>query len=240
MMLSESGGVPASQSRSKGSAPVHHCILLGGGGHARVLLDCLETNPLAQPAGILDPDQSQWGQDVLGCRVLGGDELLPDLIAAGRVDSFVVSLGGVGNNGPRARLFSLATGLGLLPLTVVHPSAVVSALAEIGAGCQLLPGCIVNAGVRLQDGVLINTGAIVEHDCLVAEHAHISTGARLGGSVQIGALSHVGIGATVRQGIRIGRNTLVGAGAVVVADVPDDVVVAGVPARIMKRRIDND
>jgi sugar O-acyltransferase (sialic acid O-acetyltransferase NeuD family) len=222
--------------RAERHLPAHLCILLGGGGHAMVLLDCLQASGAASPVGILDREEALWGRSVLGCPVLGGDQLLPQLTADGRADSFVVSLGGVGDNRPRARLFGFGRQLGLAPLTVAHPAAVVSRFAELGAGCQLLPGSIVNAGAHLGENVLVNSGAIVEHGCEVGEHAHISTGACLGGGAAIGALSHVGIGAVVRQGIRVGRNSLIGAGAVVVDDVEDDVVVVGVPARVMRRR----
>ena len=211
--------------------PAHpRCVVLGGGGHALVLIDSIRESGLAKIEGALDADTSRHGQKILEVPILGGDDLLGGLAAAG-VTHFAVGLGGVGDNRPRERLFELGCSCRLIPLTVRHPSAVVSRWANIGVGCQLLPGSIVNAGAALGKNVIVNSGAIVEHDCIIGEHAHIATGARLASTVWVGSGAHVGAGATVRQRIRIGEGAIVGAGAVVVKDVDPGVVVAGVPAR---------
>jgi len=206
------------------------CIILGGGGHACVLIDCIQESSLAEIEGALDADFSRRGQKVLDVPILGDDELLAGLAARG-VTHFAVGLGGVGDNGPRRRLFELGCSCSLIPLTVRHPSAVVSRWASIGPGCQLLPGSIVNAGATLGKNVIVNSGAIVEHDCVVGDHVHIATGAKLASTVWVGVGAHVGAAATVRQCIRIGEGATVGAGGVVVKDVEPGVVVAGVPAR---------
>jgi UDP-perosamine 4-acetyltransferase len=209
-------------------------VILGGGGHARVLIDCLLETDVAEVVGLLDGDPLQTGERILGVPVLGTDSMLSELRASGVVH-FVVGVGGIGDNRPRARLFDLGCASGLVPLTVRHPSAVVSAGSTIGAGCQLLACSVVNAGAWLGQNVIVNTGGIVEHDCRVAEHAHIATGARLAGSVSVGIGSHVGAGATVMQCRSIGAWSVVGAGAVVVRDVPAEAVVVGVPARPLPR-----
>jgi sugar O-acyltransferase (sialic acid O-acetyltransferase NeuD family) len=150
------------------------------------------------------------------------------------VKYFVVGVGNVRDASIRKRLFQIGIDSGLEPLTVVHPTASRSNWARIGRGAQLLPGCIVNAGAEVGENAIVNSGAIVEHDCVVGSHAHVATGARLASAVRVGDGSLIGVGASVRQGIKIGRSAVVGAGAVVVDDVPDDVIVAGVPARILR------
>ncbi len=207
------------------------CVIIGGGGHARVLIDCIQLSGCAIIHGILEREGRSG--DVFGLPILGGDDRLPALSREG-VTHFAVGVGGAGDNGPRQRLFELACAHGLTPLTVVHPTAIVSPLATIGAGGQLLPGAIVNAGARLDVNCLINSGAIVEHDCVVGDHVHIATGARLASTVQIGRAAHIGAGATVRQCVTIGEGAIVGAGAVVIHDVPPWTVVAGVPARVLR------
>ena len=205
------------------------CVLLGAGGHASMLLDCLALKGGAAVVGVLVPDEAMWGMTFGGVAVLGGDDLMPDLLRRG-VTHFVVGLGGAGNNRPRQRLFDLAVRTGLLPLSVTHPTSIVSPRAVLGAGCQLLPGSIVNAGARLGANVIVNTGAIIEHDCSVADHAHVATGARLAGTVTVGVGAHIGAGATVIQGRRVGDWAIVGAGAVVSKDVGAGTTVVGVPA----------
>lgn len=156
--------------------------------------------------------------------------MLPELRAAG-AQAFLVGAGSVGATNIRARLFELACQVGLQPLTVRHPSAIVSTTAQIGEGSQLLAACFVGTRAVLGHNVLVNTAAIVEHDCTIGDHTHLATGCRLGGAVRVGMGAHIGIGATVKQGMAIGQRAVVGAGAVVIRDVPDGAVVVGVPAR---------
>ena len=211
------------------------CVVLGGGGHARVLIDCLRASRVAVPHAILDRDPSLWGKELLGIPVWGGDELLLGLAERG-ITRFVVGVGGIGDNGPRRRLFEQGLACRLTPLTVYHPSAICSPSAKVGAGCVAFPVAVVNAGVVLGLNVIVNTGAIVEHDCIVGDHVHVATGARLGGTVQVGDGAHIGMGATIRQDVSIGEGAIVGAGAVVVKNVEPWTVVAGVPARVVERR----
>jgi len=207
-------------------------VILGGGGHARVLIDVLRVSGTAEPWAILDSDSLLWGSDVLGVRVRGGDDLLQAIADEG-ASAFVIGVGGTGDNTPRRRLFELALSFRLVPLTARHPSATCSAYCEIGAGSVVFPGAIVNAGAVIGRNVIINTGAIVEHDCVVGDHAHIATGARLASTVRVGAAAHVGAGSTIRQCITIGEAAIVGAGAAVVSNVEPHAVVVGVPARTL-------
>lgn len=209
-------------------------IGLGAGGHARVVIEILCLTGEYKLAGLLDPRRELWGREVLGVPVLGDDGLLPELYAQGIRHAFI-GLGGTGDTRPRQQLYELARGMGFEIIAVIHPRAVVSPSARLGHGPTVMAGAIINAAARLGDNVIVNTGAIVEHDCVIGHHVHIATGARLAGGVTVADGAHIGIGATVRQGIHIGRGAIVGAGAVVVRDVPDGVVVAGVPARIMRR-----
>jgi sugar O-acyltransferase (sialic acid O-acetyltransferase NeuD family) len=199
-----------------------------------VLIDCLLENREVNLWGILDPDVAKRGQDILGVPIVGGDERLSSLRREG-ITHFVVGVGSAGNNGPRERLFREALAHGLAPLSVQHHSAICSPRARLGIGVQLLAGAIVNVRAEIGDNVLLNTGSIVEHDCRIGDHVHVATGARLAGTVEVGTRAHIGAGATVRQNIRIGAGAIVGAGAVVVQDVPAGLVVAGVPARELRK-----
>lgn len=206
------------------------CVVLGGGGHAQVVIDVVQLNGAATLIGVLDADAGRWGCEIFGVRILGGDDMLGELRSRG-ASCFVVGAGSVGDPTVRRRLFALGLAHGLEPLTVRHPSAVCSVRAAIGRGSQILSGAILNAGSRLGQNVIVNSGAIVEHDCVVGDHAHIATGACLASTVQVGFGAHVGAGASVRQGTRIGDGAIVGLGAAVVRDVEAGTIVVGVPAR---------
>lgn len=213
---------------------VPRCVVLGAGGHARVLIDVLRASRSARAVAVLDAAASGRGGDVFGVPVLGGDERLLDLRRRG-VRHFVLGLGSAGDNGPRRRLYARALAAGLSPLSVIHPRSMISPQAVLGVGCQVLPGAVINAGARLGDNVIVNSGAIVEHDCLIGSHAHIATGARLGGGVTVGESAFIGLGACVRQGLSIGRAAVLGAGAVAVKNISGGTVAVGSPARPLKR-----
>jgi sugar O-acyltransferase (sialic acid O-acetyltransferase NeuD family) len=215
---------------SEGQRPL--CVVLGSGGHARVLIDAIQAVGKVSLWGILEVDSSKWGQQLLGVAIRGGDNLLAT-IREQNVTYFVVGLGSTQNNMPRKRLYEQGLSYGLLPLSIIHPSVLCSPNVHISEGCQILTGAIVNAGVKLGNHVIVNSGAIIEHDCEVKTHVHIATGAMLAGGVLVGEEAHVGIGAVVRQGIHIGARAVVGAGAVVVKDVEPETVVVGVPARVL-------
>lgn len=201
------------------------CVLLGAGGHGRVLIEALQPRTFD---AVLDarPDLTE----VAGVPVLGGDDQLPSLAERG-FSHFVVGVGSTADTSARANLFRAALAAGLTPLTVLHPAAWISPTARLGAGCQILARAVINTGAVLGDHVLVNTAALVEHDCEIGDHVHLASGALLCGGVRVGAGAHIGAGAVVRQGLQIGAGALVGAGAVVVRDVPAGSRVAGVPAR---------
>jgi len=209
-------------------------IGLGAGGHAKVLMDILLQDEQYEIAGLLDPDPALHGQEVVGVKVLGGDDRLPELYENG-VDHFVLGVGSVGRGTLRRNLYELALELGLKPIAVIHPTAIVSKHSRLGDGLTVLAGAVINTEARLGDNVLINTRAVVEHDCEIGNHVHVASGAVLAGGVHIGEDALVGAGAVVRQGIAVGPKAIVGAGAVVVKDVEKGAVLAGNPARPLQK-----
>lgn len=222
--------------RNARSASAHapKCIILGGGGHAKVLIDCLITAKSARIIAALESDQSKWGSTVMGVPIIDEDVSIAALKQKS-VTHFAVGVGSVGDTRTRQRLFKRGCDLGLKPLIAIHPSATVAASAIIGPGCQVLAGAIINPEATLETCVLINTGAIVEHDCRIGEFAHIAPRACLCGGVSVETWAHIGAGAVIRQKIVIGKGAIVGAGAVVIKDVPAKAIVAGVPARFLHK-----
>jgi sugar O-acyltransferase (sialic acid O-acetyltransferase NeuD family) len=205
-------------------------LVIGAGGHARVLVDIAEKQGRYRIAGLLDDRAQMRGTEVLGYPVLGGREVLE------RDDAPAHAIVAIGAPRARAAWQAHLEDRGFQLAVLVHPTASVARGVEIGAGSVLMAGAIVNPGSRLGRGVIVNTGASVDHDCDVGDFTHIAPGARLAGGVRVGPRSHVGLQAGVIQNVVVGADVTVGAGAAVIRPVPDGVTVAGVPARALPSR----
>jgi UDP-perosamine 4-acetyltransferase len=207
---------------------------VGAGGHAKVVVEIVQVMDRYSIVGLLDADLKKKGTELLNIPILGDDSLLPDLYERGVRHAFV-ALGSVDIGSRRRNVYEMLTQLGFEVIGAVHSSAVISKSARLGKGVTVMAAAVINANSQIGNNVIINTAAVIEHDCVVGDHVHIATGACLAGNVNVGTGSHIGAGAVVLQGRTIGENSITGAGAVVVRDVPDDVVVMGVPARVYKR-----
>jgi UDP-perosamine 4-acetyltransferase len=203
-----------------------YLLIIGGGGHAKVVIDLARRLGVWRIVGVLDDAPNLAGKMVLGCPVLGGTERLQEFAGGGV--AFVVAIGA---NALRQRLQNMATAAGLLAVELVHPSAMVAESAVVGPGAVVMAGAVINAEAKIGEGVIVNTGALIDHDCCLGAYCHIAPGAALCGEVTVGARSLVGVGASVIPGVSIGDDCVVAAGAAVVRLVPSGSKVAGVPAR---------
>lgn len=216
-------------------AELPRIVGLGAGGHAKVVIEIVRALGSFELVGLLDPRPDLHGREVLGVPVLGGDTLIASLYDDG-VEHAFIGLGSGHEMEGRARLYEEARGAGFHVPALVHPAALVSPSASLGPGATLCAGAVVNAAARAGADLLVNTAAVVEHDCVLGDHVHVATGARLASGVRVGDVVHVGLGACVNQGVSIGAGSVVGSGAVVIEDVPEGVVVAGVPSRVLRER----
>jgi sugar O-acyltransferase (sialic acid O-acetyltransferase NeuD family) len=212
----------------------HKSILLGAGGHAKVLLDtllCMSTDV----AGLTDINYSQLGYDqVLGVPVLGDDSV----VLAMDSDSVLLinGIGGIHANETRRLVFERFKTECYRFKSVIHPSAAIGRECTLGEGVQILAGAIIQPGCTIGDDTIVSTRASVDHDCTLGRHVHLSPGTTLSGEVFVDDCAHIGTGASVIQQVKIGSGSTVAAGATVISDVPDGATVAGVPARVIRRR----
>jgi len=207
-------------------------IVIGGGGHAKVLASMLllcgrqilgfvDLNPAAPP--------------LLGIKCLGDDAVVL-LHPPGGVN-LVNGVGSTGSTARRQEVYDRFTREGYNFATVIHPSAVIAPETQIEDGVQIMAGAVVQPGTRVGSNAIVNTGAVIDHDCVVGAHAHIAPGAVLSGGVHVHAGAHVGTGACVIQAVFIGAGSVIGAGAVVIKDVPPGVTAVGVPAQSIHRTV---
>ncbi len=119
--------------------------------------------------------------------------------------------------------------------TAIHSTAIISKNIRVGDGSVVMQGAIIQSSVKVGEHCIINSGAVVDHDCVIEDFVHVSPRATLCGNVVVGIGAHVGASAVILPGIKVGEWSVIGAGSVVVHDVPDYAVVVGNPARILKR-----
>jgi acetyltransferase EpsM len=206
-------------------------VVIGAGGHARVVADVLRLTGRYEIAGFLDEvNPDRWGSEFCGYTILGGLDQLSALRSRGVQHAFVA----VGDCGPRLRLARAAEETGLDCPVLRHPSSVAGSDVAVDRGTLLAAGAIVNVGSRIGAHVIVNTAATVEHDCTIGDGAHVCPGVHLAGNVVVGDAAWIGIGAIVLNGVRIGAGSTVGAGSVVTRDVPEGVVAFGNPARVVR------
>lgn len=196
-------------------------FLLGASGHAKVIIDILKAQGIAIN-GLFDDNPSCT--DLKGYPFLGAIKKYNS-----KIDSLIIS---IGNNSIRKRIADefISINFG----TAIHPSAMVSDDVKVGNGTVIMHGAIVQSSAHIGNHCIINTSASVDHDCFIDNYVHISPNATLCGNASVGEGAQVGAGAVVVPGIKIGKWALVAAGAVVVRDVPDNAVVIGNPARLIK------
>ena len=126
----------------------------------------------------------------------------------------------------------------------IEPGAIIREQVQIGDKAVIMMGAIINIGAVVGEGSMIDMGAVLGGRATVGKNCHIGAGAVLAGVIEpasakpvtIGDGTLVGANAVVIEGVQVGRNCVVAAGAVVIDDVPDNMVVAGCPAKIIKQR----
>ncbi len=205
-------------------------VIVGAGGHAAVVIEAVRAMGLWDIVGLLDP--APPAQSVLGVPVLGGDDQMSKMLAAGVANAVIA----IGSNVLRERLGRVAFGLGFALPPVIHPSALVSPSARIGNGAVVMARAVVGTRVVVSDFAIVNTGAVLDHDNVVGTAAHVAPGCALAGCVRIGDRTLVGVGSSIRPDSVIGADAVIGAGSVVVADVADRATVVGAPARMLRTK----
>lgn len=206
-------------------------VIWGAGGHAKVVSDILVKLGFRVCGFLDDRDPGRQGETFCGSRILGGADKLNSLWADG-IRHAVVAFG---DNRRRAEIAACLQARGFELARIIHPSATLASDVIVDEGSMVAGGAVINSATRVGRSVIVNTGATVDHDCMLEEGAQISPGVNIAGGVTIGAFALIGIGATIIENVKIGANSIVGAGAVVIADVPENVLVVGVPARVTKR-----
>ena len=211
-------------------------VIWGAKGPALIVAEIIRLRGEYDIVGYLDnlnPDRKNASFG--GAKVLGGDEELDDLRNAG-VRHIIFAFQ---NNPARLRLAEMVKARGFELATAIHPTASIAADARIGAGTVVRAQSAIGPLTLIGENCIIGYGAMVSHECMIEDGVHLSSGVNVAGCVKIGRATWVGIGATIIDPRSVGCNSLIGAGAVVTADVPDNVVAYGVPAKVVRTNYTN-
>ena len=196
-------------------------IIIGAGGHARVVSEIVE---LAgdRVLGFIDDRAPELfpGMNMLGTTA--------EIGAFSEIASFVIA---IGDNYMRRKIDGLHK---LRWYSAIHPTVVISKSAEIGEGTVIMANAVINSSAKIGRHCIINTASVVEHDCVLGNCVHIAPKAALGGAVKVGDCTQVGLGANLINNVSICGGCVIGAGAAVVGDISEKGIYAGVPAQKIK------
>ena len=201
-------------------------LLLGGGGHARVLLDVLlRLGHRVVGYAALSRDDARIALPYLGC----DDELLDQLDPSDF--NAVLGIGMTRPEAHRMRVLVAYEAAGVIFPALVAPGAIVHRDVALGDASVVFDGAVVVTGSQLGRGCIVNTNASVDHDCRLGDNVHVAPGATVCGGVTIGAHCLIGAGATLVHGIEVCSGVLIGAGTTVVRDITEPGTYLGTPAR---------
>ncbi|MGH4052852.1 MAG: acetyltransferase [Clostridium sp.] len=209
-------------------------VLVGGGGHCKVIIDIIKSVGKYDIIGITDKSYVKE-KFVLDIPIIGDDSILKKLYYEGVKNAFVC-VGALGDMRLRDKIFNELKSIGFNIPVLIHKDAIVSSYACIAFGTCVMPGAIINPGTCIEENCIVNTGAVIEHDCKLQRNTHISPRVCIAGGVSVGHDTHVGMGSSIIQSLHIGNNVIIGAGAVVIKNIVDNVVAVGVPSKIIKCR----
>jgi len=200
-------------------------ILIGNGGHARVLMDTL-LNQRRVIVGYTAPEKEHNPYDL---KYLGPDKNI--LNYNPKEVELVNALGSTISTATRKNLFEEMKIAGYTFANVIHPRAYLAHQVQIGEGVQIMAGAIIQPYSIISDNSIINTNVSIDHDCKIGAHCHIAPGTTISGMVHIDESTHVGTGSNIIQGVQVGSHVLIGAGSLVLRNIKSGLTVYGAPAK---------
>ncbi len=211
--------------------PDERILILGAGGHGRVVLDILSLAPRRRVVGFLDNNPAIAGRRIDGIPVYGPIDDLQRVAGELDISGVVVA---IGDNGTRRELTRRVRASGVALVNAIHPAATLASTVLLGKNVVIAAGAVICDRCQVGDSVILNTGCIVDYQTMVGEGSHVCPGVRIAGRVKVESGAFVGVGATVVPNVTLGCECIVGAGAVVISDVPALATVVGVPAQPIK------
>jgi acetyltransferase EpsM len=210
---------------------IQKLLILGTGTFAEEIADVASDIPWIQLSGFVENmNKKRCNETISELPVFWVDEL-------SSMSASYKAISGLGTT-HRSLFTAQAEKYNIQFITLIHPTVNISQKSKIDEGTFVSCGVIIAAQTHIGRHVVINRGALIGHHTTIGSFVTIGPGVNLGGNSIIGDNTYIGIGATIIDHISVGSHSVIAAGAAVTKDVPDNVLVAGIPAKIIKEDID--
>lgn len=204
------------------------CVMIGQGGHSKVVQDIILSNNEYDIVGYLDDRYEDI--TIVDNIYFGPISAAHEMINYFNPVKFVIA---IGDNKVRKLIDRKLRLSNDFYATLIHKTAVVSPSVKIGNGTVVMPNVVINADTQIGNHAIINTGSVVEHDNIVSDFVHISPHVTLTGSVIIEEGAHIGAAATMIPSVKVREWSIIGAGSVVINDIPPNCTAVGIPAKVI-------
>jgi sugar O-acyltransferase (sialic acid O-acetyltransferase NeuD family) len=213
---------------------IENIVLFGGGIQASICIDIVLKENKYHIVGIID-SKKEIGAEIYGFPIIGRQEEIQELIDKYNIQGGLIT---IGDNWSRKIIYdSIINKVPDFPfVNAIHPTTVIGMNVFFGFGVVTAAGCIINPNCTIGNFCLLGTGSQLEHDSVMDDFSSITCGSITGGLVHIGKFAAITLGVVVVDRIKIGENTVVGSGALVTADLPDNVLAYGIPAKVIRQR----
>lgn len=205
-------------------------IIYGAGGQAECVINAVEKESKYEIVGLID-DINPSGPKILGYKVLGNKSILPSLLKSD-IKYCIIA---IGDNKIREEKAKLIKEIGFDLISVRDPFSSIGKNVSIGKGTTIFHGASIDPNISIGKGVIVNTNSTIGHGSKINDFSHISGGAICGSYITLEKYCFIGMGAIIFPHLKIGKNTVIGAGTFVRKNLPDNVIVYGRPAKIVRK-----
>lgn len=206
-------------------------LVIGGGGHAKVLISILKKLTSYNIIGYLD---IKCKESILEIPCLGNDSCLINYFKEKNVSNAVFGIGTGLKNNLKVDIIKKAKEIGYYFPPIISPNAIINEDVVLGEGTVVMDGVIINSGTKVGSYSVLNTRSSIDHDCIIGDFVHLAPGVTLSGGIAVGDNTLLGVGSVCLPNINIIKNCIIGAGSVIISDVNKSGVYVGVPAQKIK------
>jgi len=214
-------------------------VIIGSGAQAKYIVDIVSYYSHIDIIAMVMIEKnidSHFEQDLQNIKIIQDIKNLKKL----SLENYFKAIVAVPDNGQKESLLKQLEKLNIDLANVVHPKAVIARTVKIGKNVLINAGAVIQPYVCIGKGVMVHANVVIEHNCKIGDYVNLGPGVKLAGWVRIKNGAYIYTGASIKPGITIGERSIVGAGAVVIRNVPDNVTVAGNPAKIIKKEDGKD